>query len=266
MAMEKRWAAVPQQAFVSDGTSGGAIGLTSAAGLKVKQKVTIKADGEPDLNLEIKRIPSETQVIVGPFGSIDLKQDLSAYTVAKNATISAPLQPRPSIEQKEYERATYDEEPTVAKRSVLVDRFGNYVNLSQESGLIISDSLQESFDLKTRAFDFTASPAATTVGSFLINDEFKLHVLEFFAPDGVPGDYVKVEIVDTDNVLGGGAGALVETLVEKWNLEPATINGISGLTYTLPASGLYLKVSYTSVLGVSSTPVFINLSAYKRKA
>ena len=67
-------------------------------------------------------------MIVGPqTGNINSFTNLSAYTLALSAQVFANEQRRPTITADEFERATYEEEPTVAKRTILVDEFGNKI-------------------------------------------------------------------------------------------------------------------------------------------
>lgn len=129
MAIERKWEAIPPRSLAQDGTAEGIVELSDARGFKVKQTVILRATGEPNLTLEVKRFLSPTQFRVGPTNSsLFTCSDISAYTVAKNATIEAQEQSRPSIPDKEFERAVYEEEPTVAKRVLLVDDFGNPYN------------------------------------------------------------------------------------------------------------------------------------------
>lgn len=127
MAFEKSWAAIPATSFTSDGGSEGQVTLASTIGYSVKQEVIIKASTMPDLTgIEVKRVLSGTVLLVGPVGNINLRENLTGYTVALGATIEAPQQERPSIPEKEYKRAEFAEEPIVAKRVILVDELGNY--------------------------------------------------------------------------------------------------------------------------------------------
>jgi len=140
MALEKRFYSVPPQVFTADGTTDGVITIAANACIlfKVKQKVILTATGLPNLALEIKEIDSEENIQVGPFAQqlgvkgantgITARTDISAYTVALNATIFADEQKRPSIDNIEIVRATYEEEPTVAVRSIMVDPCGDLIS------------------------------------------------------------------------------------------------------------------------------------------
>jgi len=127
MAIERWWRAIAAQSFISDGTTGGDIQIDDLCKFKVKQRVVISAIGEPEKVLEIKRICSPTLIKVGPVGgNIKAVTDITAYTVAKLASIRAEEQGRPPIDSKDTMRATYEEEPTVAWRNILVDCLGDF--------------------------------------------------------------------------------------------------------------------------------------------
>lgn len=124
---EKRFALVPAQVFTADGGANGSVSIADTRLFKVKQQVVITATGQPNLDtLEVKKVLSLTQMIVGPqTGNINTFTDLSAYTTVAGARIFANEQKRPQISADDFERAVYEEEPTVAKRVILVDELGN---------------------------------------------------------------------------------------------------------------------------------------------
>lgn len=127
MSFEKRWASIAPRLFTADGTDAGKITLANTILFKVKQKVAIQASGEPNLELEVKAVLSNTVLIVGPVGgSLQTKTNISAYTTAKGSFIYAQEQTRSEIPEVEHFRATFEEEPTNARRSVLVDPYGNF--------------------------------------------------------------------------------------------------------------------------------------------
>ena len=123
---EKRWAAVPPQLFTSNGTSSGVITVMDSSLFKVKQLINITANTLTNLNLEIKSIPNDITIIVGPVGAnIFTYSDVSAYTTALSSSIGANEQKRSSVPVEEINRAVYEEEPVVATRTVLVDKYGD---------------------------------------------------------------------------------------------------------------------------------------------
>jgi hypothetical protein len=139
MAIEKRWEAIAPRLFTSNGGAEGEVTLASTLGFKVKQKVILKASTLPGEVLEVKRVVSETLLILGAPGNINDKKNLTAYTTALSASIETLEQPRNDIPDKEYERAVYAEEPIVAKRSILVDRFGRYFSTDNPIPVQLSD-------------------------------------------------------------------------------------------------------------------------------
>lgn len=123
---EKRFALVPAQVFTADGGADGSVIIADTSLFKVKQVVIVTAVGQTNLELEVKNVVSPVKMIVGPVtGNIKTFTNLSAYTTSSAASISANEQKRPTISADDFERAVYEEEPTVAKRVILVDQYGN---------------------------------------------------------------------------------------------------------------------------------------------
>ena len=126
---EKRWKSVPPQAFTSDGTARGQLTVADASLFKVKQIITLSASAQPNISLEVKSVDSITLMHIGPIGgSIKAYTDISAYTVLASAFIFANEQERSSVPEQSVERFTYEEEPTVARRVILVDKLGNKID------------------------------------------------------------------------------------------------------------------------------------------
>lgn len=129
MFIEKKLLSVAPVLFTSNGTDKGLVTVNSIKGFFVKQKVTVKSISPVRVQLlEIKRVISDTQMLVGPPGQINAREDLSVYTISSGASIEAAEQDRPGITTADHERAVYVEEPVVAKRQILVDEKGDYYN------------------------------------------------------------------------------------------------------------------------------------------
>lgn len=135
MAIEQKWPAVAPQLFTVDGGAQGQITVADVRGFKVKQAVVIKSNTQPDLRVQVKRVVKKTgRIIVGPFqdqqtqGKAGLRTttDLSAYTVADSAYLYAEEQDKVRIKKDDQDAATYEQEPTVARRVVQVDQFGDF--------------------------------------------------------------------------------------------------------------------------------------------
>ena len=126
---EKRLPLVSVQAFTANGDTLGRVTTTQAQNFKVKRQVILSSNTVSQQRLEVKRVESATVLYVGPISTpITTRSDISAYLVVDSASIQAPEQPRPSIPEQEIERLTYEEEPVIARRVVLVDELGNKIN------------------------------------------------------------------------------------------------------------------------------------------
>jgi hypothetical protein len=131
---EKRLYAVEKQPFLEDGTATGIVKVADSGKFVVGHIVTICSDTQPNIDVKINRIIDLFTIVVGPIGKrIDCKEDISAYLTADNAGIFAREQKRPSVPEQEVERMTYDEEPIVARRVRIVDRFGNDASSAESS-------------------------------------------------------------------------------------------------------------------------------------
>ena len=149
MAIEKTWERVGPIAFTADGTESGLVTVGYVGCLKVKSKIKISAVGEEDLVLQVKRVISLTQLYVGPEvdntypsrpkNNLKSRSDISAYTVAKAATITAAEQPKVLIAPKDITQAVYEFEPTVALRIFNVDKVGDGYTVQNPFPVIPSD-------------------------------------------------------------------------------------------------------------------------------
>lgn len=138
--LEKRLAAVTPQLFIANGGADGKITVADSSLFKVKQQVTLTASTLQPLDLEVKRVTDSNTIYVGPIkGNIDTRENITIYTIALGSIIFANEQKRPSIPQEEIIRATYEEEPTVAERVILVDKFGNKYEPSNPFPVRLSD-------------------------------------------------------------------------------------------------------------------------------
>lgn len=138
MAIEKRWAAIAPVAFTATGTSKGKVSVTSTRGFRVKMDVVLVHPTLPSLELEVKQVVGPTTLYLGPKNTrINEFSDLTAYD--SQTSIYANEQSRPSIPIQEFERATYEEEPVVAKRVHQVDEFGDSYTAQNPLPVQLSD-------------------------------------------------------------------------------------------------------------------------------
>jgi hypothetical protein len=132
MAFEQKIAAVSPQAFTADGTSLGVVTVADTTGFYIKQKVNLQSNSLPEEALfQVKNVLSNTQLILGPNNN-SLKasptnhSDLSAYTVASGAAISAPEQNNFPIPGDDHYNTVFMPAPLMADRVVPVDPHGNF--------------------------------------------------------------------------------------------------------------------------------------------
>lgn len=82
------------------------------------------------------------------------------------------------------------------------------------------------------------------------------------------GDYVNLRVVDVDNVMGFGAGAILNQFCDKWYLMgDGSANGTQQIFIQVPypaklSAGLYLRADYHST-GVTTVQVNINYLLHK---
>lgn len=94
----------------------------------------------------------------------------------------------------------------------------------------------------------TASHGVTTNIDYKITGKYMLYGAEMLYTNAANGDYVTLQIVDKDNVLGYGAGFVVNEWVKKWYV-PFSENRwkvTSEVTSEIPQN-LYARLIYTSV-------------------
>ena len=130
MAFERKLAAVSPQAFTANGTSVGIVTIADTTGFYIKQNVNLQSDTLQSAGFQVKNVLSNTQLIIGLADNslrAPLKPlDLSPYTVADNATISAPEQDNFPIKPDDHYQAVYLPAPVAADRVVPVDPHGKF--------------------------------------------------------------------------------------------------------------------------------------------
>lgn len=138
---EKRILSIPKTPTISDGTNRGMLQVDDSSAWMVGQIVLLSSDTQGPIELKIKRIDSDgkTMYLGAVDTRIDERSDISMYLVADTATLQANEQKRPSIPEQEIERITYEEEPALARRTIMVDKLGNRVDKANPFPVIISD-------------------------------------------------------------------------------------------------------------------------------
>jgi hypothetical protein len=98
--------------------------------------------------------------------------------------------------------------------------------------------------------DYRVDPTLYPRGLYITGGELVLFNSAF-------GDYISAQVVDNDNVLGDGAGLVLDTYINRWYTQ-VPINDKSTTTMEIETNyaaliypGLYLRLSYTSTGGVT---------------
>ena len=73
------------------------------------------------------------------------------------------------------------------------------------------------------------------------------------------GDYISLQIIDKDNILGYGANFIVSTIITKGYADPNTTRIVDKSEYarTIPI-GLYVRINYTNTALITSVNVAAN--------
>lgn len=112
----------------------------------------------------------------------------------------------------------------------------------------------------------TASKTATTSIDSLISETRFINGLEFIVRNQAFGDSAHFQVVDVDNILGYGAGVVLDQFGTSWFIaSDCERQGPYILPYPAQVlGGLYLRIAYTSVGTVSDVDVKINYFLHKK--
>ena len=99
-----------------------------------------------------------------------------------------------------------------------------------------------------------AVPASASVGfDLLITEEIRLYGGHYWVQGAHPGDKMSFQVVDVDDVLGGGAGAVVTEYISGMPIPPWDHErDLDSPTAALIQAGLYLRVLYESAGGTGT--------------
>ena len=166
---------------------------------------------------------------VGPKNkSIHVRTDISSFLISDNAAIHANEQERPSVPVQEIERSTYEEEPTVARRVVIVDKWGNRID--DNNPLAVNATIDVSTVGNPQIFNINALdknieysqalPENTSQFIVRARNKAKLHIAyianntstNFFTV--VPGGIFKIDSVKLTGKTLYFKSSLNETVVE----------------------------------------------------
>lgn len=218
MAFERILPAVGPQPFTADGTNSGKVTIAKPWLFKVRQIVFIASGAVPQATYQVKRV-EEAFLWVGPNdNNLQTRSNVTAYTAAGSATIQAPEQPRPFVVDDQpdtFENYEHEEEPTNAKRIIIVDSAGRP---------IASESTPDGMALKTTA---TIS-GDITIGEVDVSDRAG-RILGH-----VEVDSGEIEVTNTVVVSDGGGSLTVDG---SFSTSAAAARNEHGVVTALAAAG-----------------------------
>lgn len=228
MAIERKWIKVPPQAITSNGTVDGHLGVPNSTLFKVKQKVLVYSSVvTTKFALQVKRINSLTDIELGPIGGKhDDRTDLTTIKVSEMGMILSDFQDRTTISWEDIRRAVYEEEPTVALRTIWVDKLGQAFDSDNPIPIV---------------FDGTISVGKVQV-------------------EGENGNTIEPNTDGSINVKitsGGGNGNTVNTYNEVSSVSSGVLTPVS--SYTVPGGKTAtVERIYISSDTVSEFSIFVN--------
>jgi hypothetical protein len=120
--------------------------------------------------------------------------------------------------------------------------------------------LRNTFDYSENGVNGTATKNSTTnLDIKITEDKIYLNGAEILYQDAAWGDYVILQVIDIDNILGHGTNTVLKEYVHKRYIHPDETTD----QVVLPYAGnvlkdLYLRVKYTSVSTTTDVKVAVN--------
>lgn len=128
---------------------------------------------------------------------------------------------------------------------------------------VIQSLGEETFLFKGIGMKFSAEASSETTHDLLFDKAYAMKGGMFYSTNGDISDSIKVSLVDKDNVLGAGAGVVINEQIPKWYVIPGTTMHIDDIAVSyLPAAGLYLRVTYNNTQQ-SSVDAVLNMIVYE---
>jgi hypothetical protein len=146
--------------------------------------------------------------------------------------------------------------------SIIPDRdaAGNYI--IPVTNHISNDPI---YSLATFGLKFTATLNTTTNYDKLMTKAYGMHAGVMFIKNSTFGDYLNVQIIDKDNVLGYGNNVVLKQYINEWYVWEGRAELHNLTVGDLPAAGLYLRLIYNSVGTTGNVPeIIVNLISYEK--
>ena len=127
-----------------------------------------------------------------------------------------------------------------------------------------SDMDADKVKFRGRGIAFTATAGTITSHDYKVTEGRLLSGTQLYVRNQAWGDSVKLQVVDVDNILGYGAGVVLDEFATDWYINSgAEDQGRVVLPYSAEViANLYIRFIYTSV-GGTNVDVHCNLWAHK---
>lgn len=131
----------------------------------------------------------------------------------------------------------------------------------------IFDMTADKVKFRGVGISFTGTAGASTAYDYKVTEARLIDGVQIILKDHVAGDSIDFKVVDVDNVVGYGAGVVLDTFAIGWFVAADKQDqGEIRLPYSAEViANLYLRVIYNST-GGTNVPVRINLFAHKYMA
>lgn len=121
-------------------------------------------------------------------------------------------------------------------------------------------------DIRNNDFDFygngtngTATKNTTTTFDLKIDkDKCYCSGGEIIVKDAEHGDFIEIQIIDIDNILGYGANTVLQTYLKKWFIDYRGKNVLEVSYAGRIYENLYLRLKYTSVSSTTDVKMAVN--------
>lgn len=122
------------------------------------------------------------------------------------------------------------------------------------------DMIADVCKFRGQGIAFTATAGTTTDYDYKFTAARLIEAPIVLAKDHAWGDYLRFQVVDVDNILGYGAGTVLDEFATTWYMDHTICTQRPvDLWYSAEIiAGLYIRVKYTSV-GATNVEVKINL-------
>lgn len=131
----------------------------------------------------------------------------------------------------------------------------------------IEDMTADKVKFRGVGISFTATAGTSTAYDYKILEGRLLDGTQIIVKNQAFGDSIDFKVVDVDNIIGYGAGVVLDTFATGWFIaEDQNDQGQIRLPYSAEViAGLYVRVIYYSV-GATNVSVQVNLFAHKYSA